>query len=252
MIAPRENPAVNEISVLGQKVRLLQLQNGFRTSMDSVLVAAACPAKGRENLLDLGCGVGSAGLCVLYREPQLRLTGYDISEAAIDLAYQNAALNKCEGQVQFAQQNILTLTSEGTRFDHIICNPPFYESGAHLRSPETDVAVARGFEGSKLEDWINAAFRILASRGSLTIIFPPAQLPAALNALGRRFGGTEVFQIQSKAHEPVKRVIVRSFKDRKGPLVMHRAVIMHDENGGESDESRKLLREGLSFDTLVK
>ena len=47
-----------EITVLGTALRLRQIPDGFKTSMDSVLLAAACPAKADERILDLGCGSG--------------------------------------------------------------------------------------------------------------------------------------------------------------------------------------------------
>jgi len=57
------------ITVLNGKLRLLQAPDGFRTSIDAVLLAAACPAQNGHSILDLGCGVGSAGLCALHRLP---------------------------------------------------------------------------------------------------------------------------------------------------------------------------------------
>ena len=89
-----------EIYVLDKKVRLLQPADGFRTSLDSVMLAAACPAQGGERVLDMGCGVGGALFCLLHRVPECYLTGIDIQSLCIELANKNKSLNnntiRCE------------------------------------------------------------------------------------------------------------------------------------------------------------
>ena len=68
----------NIIHVLDKNVELLQHQDGFKTSIDAVLLAAACPVQTEERILDLGCGVGSASFCALKRIDDTTLKGIDI------------------------------------------------------------------------------------------------------------------------------------------------------------------------------
>jgi tRNA1Val (adenine37-N6)-methyltransferase len=56
-----------EIFVLDKKVRLLQPAGGFRTSLDSVMLAAACPTGPGSRVLDMGCGVGGAAFFLFFR-----------------------------------------------------------------------------------------------------------------------------------------------------------------------------------------
>ena len=62
---------------LGGKLQLLQPKNGYRAGVDPVFLAATVNAKEGETVLDLGCGVGAAALCLGTRIPSLKLTGVE-------------------------------------------------------------------------------------------------------------------------------------------------------------------------------
>src|SRR5258707_14562848 len=52
---------VTEDAVLGGKLRLKQPTGGHRFGHDAILLAAACPARAGERVVDLRAGVGAAG-----------------------------------------------------------------------------------------------------------------------------------------------------------------------------------------------
>ena len=105
----------SEIHVLDKRIMLLQPEDGFKTSIDAVLLAAACPAEPNDHILDLGCGVGSAGLCALYRIPDTKLTGVDVLPDHIELAAQNAQNNHKDQRANFIAEDIRDF--EGDFFD---------------------------------------------------------------------------------------------------------------------------------------
>ena len=49
---------------LGGKLRVKQPKKGYRAGIDPVLLAASVNAHIGDNILDLGCGVGVASLCL--------------------------------------------------------------------------------------------------------------------------------------------------------------------------------------------
>lgn len=241
-----------EIHILDHKVRLLQPERGFRTSMDAVLLAAACPAKGSERVLDLGCGIGSAALCLLWREPDLRMSGLDLQQAYIDLAVENCALNKRQVTLHCADMMHFRVSEPAQRFDHIICNPPFYDASAHTPSPIDAIAAARGHQDQEvtLQHWTDCALQNLQPRGSITLIHAAQKLDKIIMALGKKFGATDIIPIYTIQGEPAKRVIVRSYKDRHGPCRLLPPVTLKDVQGVDTVHARSLLRSGHSFDTL--
>lgn len=234
-----------EIHVLNKQVRLLQPADGFRTSLDSVILAAACPARPGDHILDLGTGVGGAGLCVLFRIPDTKLTGIDIQNDHIELAVKNAALNGMEGRASFTASDICDYN--GPRFDHVIINPPYLEAGAHLLSPQEKKAIAHGHSETTLKDWLKAAFTHLKSGGSLTIIHRADQIDKIIQGLGKSYGAIEIIPLWPRLGVQAKRVILRAIKDRHTPTTLHAGLILHQDNGEYTAETEVILRKAAKL-----
>src|SRR5205085_6952987 len=83
--------------VLGGRVALAQPAGGFRAAIDPVLLAAAVDADPDDRAIDLGCGVGTAGLCLMARVPDLGGIGGDADADMVGLAGDNARRNGRDG-----------------------------------------------------------------------------------------------------------------------------------------------------------
>ncbi|MGB4107993.1 MAG: methyltransferase [Alphaproteobacteria bacterium] len=231
-----------EIHVLDHRVRLLQPPAGFRTSLDSVMLAAACRAQEGETLLDLGCGVGGAGFCVLARVPGVHLTGVDIQADHIDLAVQNIALNNMEGRAAFITGDIRSLHVK--EFNHVICNPPYLDAGTHTPSPSMPKATAlyHADEDRSVKDWVEAGFRNLKNGGSFTIIHRADHTDKIIQSFGKKFGAVEIIPLHPRTGEPSKRVIIRALKNRKTPAKIHAGLTLHRGDGSYTEEADRILR----------
>lgn len=236
-----------EIYVLDQKIRLLQPADGFRTSLDSVMLAAACPAAAGDRVLDMGCGVGGASFCLLHRVPECQVTGVEIQSLCINLANQNKLLNNNTERCEFICGNVCEYSVENPpgRFDHVICNPPYLEAGAHTQSPHEGKAVALGHESASLQDWLDAGFRNIKSGGTFTIIHRADMVDKIILGLGKRFGAVEIVPLWPRQGEIAKRIVIRAIRDRKTPATLHPGLVLHEKDGSYTPEAEKILRGGL-------
>ncbi|MCK8481102.1 peptide chain release factor N(5)-glutamine methyltransferase [Psychroserpens algicola] len=80
------------------------------------------------NILDIGTGTGCIAISLAKNLPNAKVHALDISEGALDLAKQNAALN--DVAVKFIQDDILNLghaelVSASHYYDIIVSNPPY-------------------------------------------------------------------------------------------------------------------------------
>jgi len=93
------------------------------------------PADRASAVLDLGCGSGAIAIAIATERPLCALTATDISRAALNIARNNAATNKCE-QIRFVEGS--WFNAVGTqRFDLIVSNPPYIAtSETELTDPE--------------------------------------------------------------------------------------------------------------------
>ncbi|MGE4313982.1 MAG: tRNA1(Val) (adenine(37)-N6)-methyltransferase [Pseudobdellovibrionaceae bacterium] len=233
-----------QTTLLDKKVTLKQSSTGFRAGLDTVMVAAACPAKPKSYVLDAGCGAGGALYCLMVRVPDLSAKAIDVSDEYIALARENAEANGWAEQVECVSGDFLTM-AEDTRFDHILTNPPYLEEGTHYISTDPLRAQALGHldAQSGTEAWLKKAHRLLKSKGSLTLIQRADMLDKIILGLGKRFGATEIFPLVPKEGEPAKRVIIRTWKDRASPLTLHSPLVIHKKDGTYTGCANAILKD---------
>lgn len=236
-----------EIYVLGKKVSLLQPEQGFYTSLDSIMLAAACPAESADLCLDAGCGVGGALFCLLYRVSDIHVTGVELQEKYVSLAEKNIVLNGAQGKAEFINKDIRDVV-QGMEysFHHVMCNPPYLEAGQHLPSPDITKALAMGHQEKELhlDDWVKAGHRLLKSGGTLTMIHRADHIDCIVQALGKRFGGVEIIPLWPKAGVCAKRVIIRAKKDSKTPAKIYPGLVLHEQDGSYTKAADEILRDG--------
>ena len=248
----------NLIHVLNKRVQLHQAPDGFRTSMDSIMLAAACPVKAGQKVLDLGCGIGSAGLCVLFRVKEMTLLGVDIQADHIELAHKNATINDMAENSDFMCADIRNLTRDDIgAFDHVICNPPYKEAGSHKSSPSPAKAQAMGHvdEDISLRSWIDCAWHHIKGQGSLTIVHEAGNCDSIIHALysergGRRFGNIEIIPLYPKSGVAAKRVIIRAWKHKKSESSILAGITLHNQDGSYTNEADDILRDGKALFAL--
>lgn len=217
--------ATTEDAFLDGRLRILQPQDGYRAATDPVLMAAAVPARSGQSVLDLGCGVGVAALCLGARVPGVRLAGLERQPGYAALARANGRRNALPLDVW---EGCVSAPPAGLRaqvFDHVLANPPWFEAAAPAaRDPGRDIA--QRATGLPLAVWVATGLRRLRSGGHLTLILPAARLPEALGALAGRAAAV-VRPIAARAGRPAGRVLVQARKGGRSPFVLAAPLVMH-------------------------
>ena len=74
----RSGERLDDLQFGGMKI--LQKLEGFRFGTDAVLLSGFVRARGRDRILDMGCGTGVIGLLLAGRMPMADITGLELQE----------------------------------------------------------------------------------------------------------------------------------------------------------------------------
>jgi len=238
-------------AVLGGRLVLRQPRTGHRVGHDAILLAAAADAASGDRAVELGAGVGAAGLALAQRVAGLSVTLVEIDPRLAVLAEHNAAQNSLGDRVRVA---VLDVTGPDDAFARngivagaaarVLMNPPFNDPARQNVSPDPARRFAHVGSAKTLEQWAERAARLLAPAGVLTLIWRADGLGEVLSALGARFGALTVMPVYPRPDAAGIRVLVRAVKGNRAPLAIAPSLTLNDADARPSKEAEAILREG--------
>ena len=231
---------------LGGRLRLRQPKSGHRAGHDAMLLAAATPAHSGDRVVDLGAGVGAAGLAVARRVAGIELVLVEIDEALVGLARGNAAANAIAADVRVidvtsAAEVFAAAALAPDSFDVVLMNPPFNDPERHRASPDRAREIAHVAKAGTLESWIHAGRRILKSGGNLTLIWRADGLAEVLAALDRGFGSLKILPVHGDASAPAIRVLIRAIKGGRAPAELYPGLMLNDQSTVPNKQVQEIL-----------
>lgn len=235
-----------EDAFLGGQLRLKQKRSGHRAGHDAILLAAATEAQAGDRVVDLGAGIGTAGLALGRRVAGISLSQVEIDPELAELARANAAANAIA-----AETIVLDVTADAQAFaanglvpdsvDVVLMNPPFNDPARHRGSPDQARRTAHVAREETLNAWVHAARRILRSDGALTLIWRADGIAEVLTALSRGFGSLSILPVHGEAGRPAIRVLVRAVKGGRAPTRLLPGLMLNDESGVPKNQVTEIL-----------
>lgn len=226
---------ITEDAFLGGQLRLKQKRSGHRAGHDAILLAAATEARAGDHVVDLGAGIGAAGLALARRVAGIRLSLVEIDPELAELARGNAAANAIA-----AEAIVLDVAADAQVFaahglvpdsvDVVLMNPPFNDATRHRGSPDPARHIAHLATEETLDVWVHASRRILRSNGVLTLIWRADGIAEILAALSRGFGSLSILPVHGEAARPAIRVLVRALKGGRAPTRLLPGLVLNDES----------------------
>ena len=232
---------------LGGKLRVKQPKKGYRAGIDPVLLAASVNAHTGDNILDLGCGVGVASLCLSYRISGLNTYGVEIQSDYAALASENGKLNSIDLNVINADIAKLPGPLRQMQFDHVIANPPYFDGLASTSSFNQGRDISR-ILNTPLVDWVSIMAQRLKQKGWAHLIYRVDQFDTLFPLLISRFGSFVLTPIVPRAEREAELMIIHMRKSGKAafrlesPLCLHKGLNHIEDASDYTEKVEDILR----------
>lgn len=220
----------------------------FKLGTDSVLLADFVNTSGKKRGIDLGCGSGILPLLLMYRSPDLNMTGLEINPAAADVAKRNLSENGFSGRGSVLCGDIRDcrrLFKTGS-FPLVVANPPYFAQGSGKMSPNAEKAAARGELDCTLRDVLSAAAYLCPTGGSFCLVYRTERLCELICLLHEY--SLEPKRLRFVAHKKDSApslVLIEAKRGAAQGTKIEPTLILHNDDGSESEETLRIYhREG--------
>jgi len=254
MPADRPTQAFTDDAVLSGRLKLRQPARGHRFGHDAILLAASTPAAAGEVAVDLGAGVGAAGLALAWRVTGLTVHLVEIDAELAKLATHNAERNGLSARVSAHALDVAAppavFAAAGLDADcahRALMNPPFHQEGRAQASPDARRRAAHLAPAGALGVWLGSAARLLHPGGTLSVIFHADGRDALIAALAPAFGAIAIQPVHPKPGAAAIRILLCATKGGAAPLRQLPGLVLNRDDGRPSAEAEAVLREGAAL-----
>jgi tRNA1Val (adenine37-N6)-methyltransferase len=172
-------------SILNGALTLVQPRNGYRFSIDSILLGRFVRVRRRDRILELGAGCGVISVMIAALWLPREVVAVEIQSDLAAIAERNAALNQLDSirviNADLRARRIDAL--EPASFDVIIANPPYRTMGSGRPSPHPGRRSAREEGAATLADFVAAAQRFAANGARAAFVFDASRSAELIRCL---------------------------------------------------------------------
>jgi tRNA1Val (adenine37-N6)-methyltransferase len=224
---------LDDLTIGGLKI--LQAKDGYRFSLDPVLLNGFIPSVSKCRVLDLGTGNGIVPLLLSARGEALSIAGVEIQHEMAERAGRTIELNGLGATIRIVAGDIRALPFAGLdagSFDVVTANPPYRRPGTGRVAPGNERGMARHELAGGLDDFLRAAGVMLSSGGCFYIVFLAERLTELLAGLTAcQLVPKRLRCVHPRADEAARLVLVESRKNGRPGIKVEPPLIIYQGAG---------------------
>ena len=227
------------------RLRILQKKNGYRFSIDALLLAHFAQPRPADRVMDLGTGCGIIPLIIAFRKKMPKITGVEIQPPLAGLARRNAVLNRLSTRIAIVEADLKNLEGKGWKgnFDLVLSNPPYRKVGVGRVNPRQEKALARHEFKATLQDVLRAAQYLLKEKGRLAMIYPASRAAELIREmLSFHLEPKRLQFVHSRLQEEARLMMVEAFKEGRAQAQILPPLILYDPAGNYTAEAQELFQ----------
>lgn len=150
---------------------IMQLDGGFKFSLDSILLSEFANIKKSDKLILDMCTGNAVVPLVLSLKSDALIKGFEIQEEISNLAKESVEINNLGNKIEIINDDVKNIDNYYNKnsFDVITCNPPFFKV-SNLMNEVDYLKIARHEVSITLEDVFSIASKYLKVGGSFFLV----------------------------------------------------------------------------------
>jgi tRNA1Val (adenine37-N6)-methyltransferase len=215
-----------------------QHHTALKVCTEACILGAYAVVQNAIHVLDIGTGTGLLALMLAQRAPKAHIEAVEINAEAAQQALSNVQQSVYAAQIKVTQTAVQDF-EYATKFDLIVCNPPFFSN--HLLSAQHSRNAALHTQTLSFSELAAAVGRLLAPQGRFVVLLPAYQTTLFMQETARvGLFPTQQLTIFQKPNAPIFRLIT-TFEHTTQPYTPEMLYI-HQPDGSYSDSFRALLQ----------
>jgi tRNA1Val (adenine37-N6)-methyltransferase len=242
-------------------IQVYQNIEGYRFSVDALLLYSFVNTPRASKIIDLGAGSGIIGMLLAKKYENAEVYLVEVQKALVSLSEKNVILNNLQDRVFVIPSDIRELNkklssdylllSKGYKnlnslilpenFDIVVSNPPFRKVKSGLISDRDERSIARHELMLSLCDILEAAALLLKHQGRLFMIHLPERLTEIINVLrSYKLEPKRLRFVHSTITSNAKMVLVEIVKGSRSGLKIEKPLIIYNKDKTYTDEMKEL------------
>lgn len=227
-------------------LRIIQARDGYRFSLDPLLLCAFAAVGAGERVIDLGSGSGIIPLILARQCSDATFAAVEMQDGLAALAARNIALNGLDDRITLCHDDVLALRRRFpvSSFDLVLSNPPYRRRGSGKISPKRGRDDARHESTATLADFLAAAKYLVKPTGRICFIYHPSRLPELLaEAARQKLAPLRLRLVHGTAAAEARMVLLELAKGRRGDLRVLPPLVVRDDRFAYTAEVRAIFGE---------